>query len=230
MNRKISFIILILLFIGVSGLHAQIRIGPTGGLNFNRQVFKSNSYRYDALFKSRLGYHFGIMSDLLITDHLSLQSELLYTRRGGYYKTERTNITEEYTADLGYATLPICLTAKFDVKSAYLFIGAGPYLSKLVNSSHRYESNGFNIENGKLRVGTNYETDQIKPWDAGVKVKAGFELKKGLYMCAFYDISTADINPQFTVIRNKTFGVQFAYIFSLTEEDRYNRFEKFYEF
>ena len=30
--------------------------------------------------------------------------------------------------------------------------------------------------------------------------------------------------------RNKTFGVQLAYIFSLTEEDRYNRFENFYEF
>jgi hypothetical protein len=73
-------------------------------------------------------------------------------------------------------------------------------------------------------------TDQIKPWDAGVKLKAGFELKKGFSMSAFYDISTADINPQFTVTRNKTFGVQWAFLFSTTEEDRYNRFESFYEF
>ncbi len=49
-------------------------------------------------------------------------------------------------------------------------------------------------------------------------------------MSAFYDVSTSDINPQFTVTRNKTFGVQLSYLFSMTEEDRYNRFEKFYEF
>ena len=126
--------------------------------------------------------------------------------------------------------MPICLTAKLDVKSAYIFAGAGPYISKLIYSSHTYTSNGFNIENGSLRVGTNYDTDQVKPWDAGVKLKAGFELKRGMYMSVFYDISTSDINPQFTVTRNKTFGVQFGYLFSLTEEDRYNRFENFYEF
>ena len=230
MNRKISILILIIICSCASTIDAQFRVGPIGGLNFNRQVFKSNTYRYDAIFKTRLGYNLGIMTDLIMTKNLSLQTELLYSHRGGYYKTERTDISEEYEANLGYITLPICLTAKLDVKSAYIFAGAGPYISKLIYSSHTYTSNGFNIENGSLRVGTNYDTDQVKPWDAGVKLKAGFELKRGMYMSVFYDISTSDINPQFTVTRNKTFGVQFGYLFSLTEEDRYNRFENFYEF
>lgn len=230
MNRKIAFSIILLLSIFSAELQAQFRMGPTGGLNFNRQVFKSNTYRYDGVFKTRLGFHMGLMTDLIINEKLSLQTELLYTQRGGYYKTERQDISEEYTGNIGYISLPICMTAKIDVRSAFLFIGAGPYISKLLHSSHTYNSNGTNVENGKLRVGTNYETDQVKPWDAGVKFKAGFELKKGMYMSAFYDISTSDINPQFTVTRNKTFGVQLAYLFSLTEEDRYNRFEKFYEF
>ncbi len=230
MNRKGYLSFAVLLFCCQFAMHAQFRIGPTGGLNFNRQVFKSNTYRYDALFKTRMAFHLGMMTDLLINNNLSLQSELLYTQRGGYYKFERPDIIEEYTDNLGYVTLPVCLTAKIDVRSAYIFAGAGPYISKLIHSSHTYKSNGRDVENGSLRVGTNYTTDQIKPWDAGIKCKVGFELKKGMYMCAFYDISTSDINPQFTVTRNKSFGIQFAYIFSLTEEDRYNRFEKFYEF
>ena len=230
MNRKFLLTLLIACLICSLDLSAQFRLGPTGGLNFNRQVFKSNTYRYDAIFKSRLGYHIGLMTDLTITKNFSLQSELLYTHRGGYYKTERKDIAEVFEDELGYITLPVCMTAKLDVGNAYLFVGAGPYLSKLIYSSHRYTSNGFNIENGSLRVGTDYDTDQVKPWDAGVKLKAGFELKKGMYLAAFYDISTSDINPQFTVMRNKTFGIQLAYIFSLTEEDRYNRFENFYEF
>jgi len=214
----------------VNTTQAQFRVGPTGGLNFNRQVFKSNTHRYDALFRTRLGFHLGVLTDLIINDNLSLQTELLYTQKGGYYKIERPDITEEYTANLGYVSLPVCLTAKLDVRSAWLFIGAGPYINRLLHSNHTYTSNGFNLENGKLRIGTDYNSDQVKPYDAGIKVKAGFELKKGMYMSAFYDISTSDINPQFTVTRNKTFGVQLAYIFSTTEEDRYNRFENFYEF
>jgi len=210
--------------------NAQFRIGPTGGLNFNRQVFKSNTYKYEGVFKSRLGFHIGVLSDLVIIKNLSLQSELLYTHKGGYYKTDRKDIGEIYQDDLGYLSLPVCMTAKLDVRSAWLFVGAGPYLSKLLYAKHSYTSNGSNIENGKLRVGTNYDTDQIKPWDAGVKVKAGFELKKGMYMCAFYDISTTDINPRFQVTRNKTFGVQLGFLFSTSEEDRYNRYENFYEF
>lgn len=230
MNRKIVFSILLFLCAYSANLNAQFRVGPTGGFNVNRQVVKSNTYRYDGLFKSRMGYHFGILSDLVITKNISLQSELLYTHKGGYYKTERQDITEEYQSDLGYLELPAVMTYKIDLHNAYAFVGAGPYLSKLLFSKHTYNSNGFNIENGKLRVGTNTETDQIKPWDAGIKLKAGFELKKGMYVCTFYDLSTSDINPQFIITRNKSFGIQLAYIFSVTEEDRYNRFENFYEF
>ncbi len=230
MKKSVALSIIFCTVLFVSDISAQLRVGPTGGLNFNRQIFKSNTYRYDAIFKTRLAFHAGVISDLVVTKNLSLQSELLYSLRGGYYKSERTNIAEQYQSDLSYISLPVCLTFKFDVKGAYLVAGAGPYLEKLIHSSHKYYSNGSNIESGPLRVGTNYNLDQIKPWNAGVKVKAGFELKKGMYCVGYYDIGTSDINPQFQVTRNKTFGVQFAYIFSLTEEDRYNRFENFYEF
>jgi hypothetical protein len=229
MQKKPILFLVTLMFL-TQVVCAQFRIGPTGGLNFNRQVFKSNSYKYEGIFKNQLGFHVGAVSDLVITPFLSLQTELIYSRRGGYYKTDRTNVSEEYKANIGYVTLPACLTFKKDLKSAFVIAGAGPYIEKLLHSSHRFYSNGENIENGSLRVGTNYTSDQIKPWGAGVKLKAGFELKSGFYAVAYYDIGTTDLNPQFTMTRNKTYGVQFAYIFSLTEEDKYNRFNNFYEF
>ncbi|HPI54671.1 MAG TPA: porin family protein [Chitinophagaceae bacterium] len=230
MKRNLVVAICFSVMMMATSASAQFRIGPTGGLNFNRQIFKSNTYRYDGIFKTRLGFHIGVLSDLVIRHDLSLQTELLYSLRGGHYKSERTNLAEEYHDDLGYVSLPICLTYKYDVKAGYIIVGAGPYLEKLIHSSHKYYSNGSNIESGQLRVGTDYTISQVKPWGAGVKIKAGFELKKGMYCVGYYDIGTTDINPQFQVTRNKTFGVQLAYIFSLTEEDRYNRFENFYEF
>ncbi|MEZ5046318.1 MAG: porin family protein [Chitinophagaceae bacterium] len=226
--KHVYIICLYLIFSG--DLSAQLRLGPIGGMNFNRQIFKSNTYRYDALFRNRYGFNIGAISDLVLTKNLSMQSEFLFSLRGGFFKTDKINISEEYSSSVGYINIPVCLTYKVDVNKAYLIAGAGPYIGKLLSTSHRYYSDGNNIENGKLRVGLNTETDQIKPWDFGVKVKAGFELKKGMYLVAFYDIGAYDINPQFVVTRNKTYGFQLGYIFSLTEEDRYNRFENFYEF
>lgn len=222
--------LLALIIIATQAVMAQFRIGPTGGLNFNRQVFKSNSYKYDGLFKNQVGFHMGAISDLVITPRWSLQSELIYTRRGGSYKTERLNVAEEFKSTVGYLSLPLCMTYKQDFKSAYLIMGVGPYLEKLLHSTQTYNINGLNIESGSMRVGTDYTQDEIKPWSAGVKLKAGFELKSGFYGVFYYDIGTSDINPRMTATRNKTYGVQFAYIFSLTEEDRYNRFNNYYEF
>lgn len=229
MLKKNCLLTLFLMAVGILA-HAQLRLGPIGGVNFNRQIFKSNTYRYDDVFTTKLGLNIGMMADWVMHKNFSIQSELIYAQRGGNYKTEHINITESYNSKLGYISLPIVFTGKLDVNSAYLIAGAGVYIEKLIFSSHSYYSNGNNIENGPLKVGTNMYTDQIKAWGAGVKFKAGFELKKGMYAVAFYDIGTTDLNPQFTVVRNKTFGAQLGFLFSLTEEDRYNRFEHFYEF
>ena len=97
-------------------------------------------------------------------------------------------------------------------------------------NNYSLDQNNENVDAGRLRVGNDYLSDQIKPWDYGFKFKAGFELKRGLYMGAFYDVGMQDVNPQYTVTRNKTVGVQIGWVLSLTEEDKYERFGDFYEF
>jgi hypothetical protein len=213
-----------------SATQAQFRIGPAVGFNFNRQVHKSNTYRFENVFSSQFGYSIGAVGDVVLTDYLSLQPELMYTMKGGQYDLEESNVTENFQTRLGYISLPVSLVYKYNLNRGYLFAGAGFYVSKLMFSSYNLDQNSINVASGKLRVGNDYYADQIKPWDAGVRVKAGFELKKGFFVSGFYDVGTADINPQFTVVRNKTIGVQAGFIFSLTEEDRYERFENFYEF
>lgn len=210
--------------------NAQLRLGPVVGANFNRQIHKSNSYRFQDIFASQLSYNVGVLGDVVLTPYLSIQPELIYTFKGGKYNLEESFVSEDYQAKLGYLSMPITLTGKMDIGRGYLFLGAGGYISKLMFTSHTLEQNGVDVSAGKLRVGNDLYGDQVKPWDVGVKVKAGFELKKGFYLAGFYDIGVTDINPQFSVVRNKTVGVQASFIFSLTEEDRYDRFENFYEF
>lgn len=229
MIRRI-FIVFFILMVAFQA-QAQFRLAPILGVNFNRQINKSNSYRFQPLFSSQLSYNVGVMGDLVITNFLSLQPEFLYTMKGGQYDSELGSVVNEhFQCRLGYLQMPVVLTAKLDLNKGYLFAGAGPYLSKLIFNSYNLKQDFVDVASGSLRVGTDLYSDQVKPWDAGIKTKIGIEYKKGFYLTAFYDIGTADIQPQFTVRRNKTIGVQTGFIFSLSEEDRYNRFENFYEF
>jgi hypothetical protein len=207
-------------------MYGQFRIGPTGGVIFSHQNQKSNTYNFEGVYTSRISFIAGASMDIRIRKNFNFQPEVLYSLKGGTY----TNLKEESKVNLGYLVVPMVLSYKLDLNKAYMVFGAGPYVSKLVINNHSYIQNGKDVESGKLRVGTNYDTDQIKPWDAGFKFKLGFEHKKGLFFNAFYDLGTADVNPQFTITHNKAIGVQIGYLFSVTEEDRYERFNEFYDF
>ena len=226
---KRTFLLLTAVFF-VSSAQAQVRIAPMMGFNFNRQIQKSNNNKFQGLFNTKLHFSVGAMGDIILTDYLSVQPELLYTFKGGAYQLEPSSVSEDFSTNLGYLQLPVCITGKLDVKRGFLFAGAGMYVSRLVFTNYSLDQNYQNVDAGRLRVGNDYLSDQVKPWDYGLKFKLGFELKRGLYMGAFYDVGLQDVNPQYTVTRNKTVGVQVGWSISLTEEDRYERFENFYEF
>jgi len=228
MLKRALFLILSVFLFGNAG--AQFRIAPMMGFNFNRQIQKSNNTRFQGLFNTNLHFSVGAMGDILLTDNLSIQPELLYTFKGGAYQLEPSTVTEEYSNSLGYISLPVCITGKIDLNRAFVFAGVGGYISRLTFTSYSLDQNAANVDAGKLRVGNDYLSDQVKPWDYGFKFKAGMELKRGFYMGAFYDVGMQDVNPQVVVTRNKTIGVQLGWVLSVTEEDKYERFEDFYQF
>lgn len=228
MLKRAVLLFAMVCFLGTA--HAQLRLAPIAGFNFNRQIQKSNNNRFQGLFNTKLNFSAGVMGDILLTDYLSLQPELLYTFKGGSYTIEPSSVSEENTNTLGYISMPVCLTGKLNVKGGALFAGAGVYVSRITFTSFKLEQNAERVDAGKLRIGTDQFSDQITPWDYGFKFKAGFELQRGFYMTAFYDVGMKDINPQWVQTRNQTVGVQLGYILSLTEEDKYERFENFYEF
>ena len=85
------------------------------------------------------------------------------------------------------------------------------------------------INAGTLRVGRTWD-DQITPYDLGLKFKTGFEIKRGMNMGVYYEMGLTDINPQFVQTYNKVFGVSVSYLFSITQEDKYNRYPDYYHY
>lgn len=228
MLKRAFFLLAVVCFFGTA--NAQVRLAPMAGFNFNRQIQKSNNNRFQGLFNTKLNFSAGVMADIVLTNFLSLQPELLYTFKGGSYTIEPSSVSEEYSNTIGYISMPVCLTGKINVKGGALFLGAGAYASRVSFTSFDLKQNEQRVDAGKLRIGKDYLSDQVTPWDYGFKFKTGFELQRGFYMGAFYDVGMKDVNPQYAQTRNQTVGVQLGYILSLTEEDKYERFENFYEF
>ncbi|MBU3677952.1 MAG: hypothetical protein FGM54_12335, partial [Chitinophagaceae bacterium] len=71
MNRRILFTACLVLASALA-VSAQFRLGPIGGLNFYRQVYKSNTYRYEAIFQSRLSFNAGMIGDFVINRRFSI--------------------------------------------------------------------------------------------------------------------------------------------------------------
>ena len=226
---KRAFLLLATVFL-CGAINAQVRLAPVAGLNLNQQIQKSNNNRFQGVFSTKLHFSVGVMSDIILTDFLSLQPELLYTFKGGSYTLEPSSVSEQYTNNLGYVSMPVCITGKLNVRGGALFAGAGGYVSRIAFTSFELDQNSERVDAGKLRIGRDHLSDQIMPWDYGLKFKTGFELQRGFYMSAFYEIGLKDVNPQWPETRNQTVGVQIGWILSLTEEDKYERFENFYEF
>ena len=75
-----------------------------------------------------------------------------------------------------------------------------------------------------------YNIISIYYMSLGLKFKTGFEIKRGMNMGVYYEMGLTDINPQFVQTYNKVFGVSVSYLFSITQEDKYNRYPDYYHY
>jgi hypothetical protein len=213
--------------ITVAQVQAQVRLGFIAGPSFSTQKITSNSYSLGVI-RTRLQYHIGALAGVALAEQWSLQPELLFSYQGSVLEQE--GLLSTYNKyNLGYLKLPVALTYVHDLEKAYLIVGGGPYLSRLINNSYTYRQNNENAVSGSQRIG-NTTNDQITPWDYGIRFKAGFEVKKGIGATFFYDYGTQDVNPQMVRTNNRVFGLSLFYMFKLNDNDRYNRYPDYYNY
>lgn len=148
----------------------------------------------------RFGFGGGVFTRIPIHERILLQPELIYSMQGA-----RNEHDHDIATELSYLNLPVLASFKI-LKDADLYGHIGPQLGFLLNGemdSDRGE--------GEMDI-----EDDLKNFDFGVVVGAGYYFNSGFGVDVRYNIGLTDINNSGTSsdeIRNSVFFTSVSYTF-----------------
>lgn len=144
-----KLLLLSVLILGISTTQAQmLQFGVKGGLNFANYT-GGDVAGFD--FKTITSYHMGVVMEVKVFEHFSLQPELLYSTQG----SELDGFGEQIKNELGYLSVPVL--AKFYLTSNGLSLELGPQASVLVSERNDVDAGDSNTFDFAIAGGLSYK-------------------------------------------------------------------------
>ena len=169
--------------LGLTNVNAQeIKFGAKGGLNF--ADISGDNTKGNGLVTS---FHFGVLSEIPISDKFSFQPEILYSGQGYSFN--------DNTVSLSYLNIP--LIGKYYLTKG-LSIEAGPQIGFLLAA-----------KNDKTDV-----KDSFNTFDFGINFGLGYKLDNGFNFGARYNLGLININNlDNSTNKNGVFQLSVGYFF-----------------
>ena len=223
---------LLIILVTVGGLYtkvsAQFMFGPQFGFSY------ATLTGTDFTLTPKPEWHAGLLFDLGLGKHFSLQPSLLYSKRGFKYDYETytttvlsndttitTYVTANVDAALGYIDIPVLLNVYFGDHKGFM-LHAGPQLSILMTDQSTASTITTVSTNGGTPQTTSPETEtefKFNPTDISLVAGIGYKLPKLLlvYLRASAGFGKVQDNeviiPEGNEGRNLTFQVGAALTF-----------------
>ncbi len=202
--KKVTF--LLVAFLGSLALHAQTKFGIKAGGNSASWTVKLNGVKDDE-YKSRMGFHFGAVIDHAISENFSIQPHVLFVNRGsGIKHDDHTD-----NAVVNAIDVPINFLYKAPAGAGKFFMGGGPNLGFNLNAKIKSDEEA----DEKLDIGNG--EGELKRFDFGVNLLAGYELNNGLFFSANFTPGIANLENPVSGIdltaRSNFFGFSIGYFF-----------------
>lgn len=204
-----TFLATVFLFF-ISETKAQVQFGAKAGMNVSAIALPLNGYG------PKIGYQFGIMADIKLSPHFSIQPALLLSSKGVTYKSEERDLSGLYIKtirtkqSLDYLELPVLALYKLPLKNgAKLYSGLGPYIGVGLSSNTRIR--GYDKQEPDFFGYSNRETFPFDRLDFGVSAAAGMEMGRFVFGINF----NRGITPlaKNTNNHNNTLGFTAGYFF-----------------
>lgn len=129
-----KFTTLVIMFFISAGAFAQgVSGGVKAGLNLANQTFSGNGYTASPSFLP--GVHAGVYLTAMLSEHIGVQPELLYSGQGAKSGNEKMKLT--------YIALPVLL--RFNVNDVVSF-HAGPQFGILASAKDKIGSNSVDMK------------------------------------------------------------------------------------
>lgn len=207
--------------------------GVRGGLNISNAADKytgkledgESKSDYESDFKSRIGFHLGVILDLGLSESFYIQPGLFFTTRGMKFKEDSDGDTYETKYHLNYLQLPILASYRFALTDKIKWhVNAGPYLACGLGGKVKWE-NSYDGETekgdykafGTADEDSDEEKGGLKRFDAGLSFGTGISINK-VYFGLTYDLGLANIADKKEwgddfKIKNRNFAITVGYNF-----------------
>lgn len=216
--KKILLITVILILSSATVMAQSPKFGLNAGISLANMNYKAGDEKENA--DSHIGLNIGFVIDLPIGSNFSIQPGLNFIQKGVKEKETDGNFTAELTSRINYLEVPLNLIYKAPLKKGHLFFGAGPSAAYALNGKAVYkytdtDMNETETEEEKFQFG-NKDDDDLKPFDLGINIMGGFQLKSGVFIAINYNRSINNLlpgNPENETLRNNYFGFKIGCMF-----------------
>ena len=217
MNAKILLFSVCLMV--ATGAMSQVSFGVQGGGVLSMARVEDNSQLGQTIkAQSKFSWQAGLISDIPLGEGgLRLMPELNYINKGYKVNTSLTVLGETMTvngnSNVGYLELPVNLAYTVPMGGNNLLIGAGPYAAYGLGGKTKVETN-FAGQQVKQDTDVKFGSaeDEIKRFDYGLNIMAGYLLSNGLLVKLNYSLGLAELsNTSDRKYKNSYFGLTVGY-------------------
>lgn len=212
--KKLILITFISSAILVKSGSAQILFGPQAGLSY------ATLTGTDLSLNPKPEWHAGLLFDIGVGKHFSLQPSLLYSKKGYKYEytfnTAQASDTSFYTianvdATLGYIDIPVLLNVYFGDHKGFI-ISAGPQLSVLLTNQSVATSTSYYTTNGITSSEPQKETAfKFNPTDISLVAGIGYKLPKLLLIYVRASTGFGKVQQDKTILKDGNEGKNFTF-------------------
>lgn len=201
MKKILSIMAVIAIATQTTLAQQKTSFGVTAGAISSNYSAKDDEFSLD--LDSKVGFTFGILSNIPISRSLSFQPAINYVQKGcsaedGGVKT---------TLKLNYLELPLNFVYNTPGENGHFFIGAGPTVSYGIAAKVK---EGDSEE--KLHFGSN-DGDDVKPFEVGANILMGYQTASGFNIAANYNRGLNNISVDgSTKEHNYYFGLRLGYM------------------
>lgn len=168
-------------------LRAQdVYYGPKVGGNLSHIFYNGDDELYSS-GKMRLSSHFGVFTEFVFTDFISLQPELLFSIKGDKFISDAD---ESYDYVYKYLSLPIMF--KYYVTKE-ISVEVGPQVAYLLSAKNLETSELYSSEYGDEEASIDLK-ENMQVYDVGAAAGVGYLTKTGFYLSARYTLGLINVD------------------------------------
>jgi Outer membrane protein beta-barrel domain len=204
--KKLIFLLTAVISVSVYAQKSQF--GITAGTAIANYKAKLGSISFST--KSNTGVTAGVFANIAAGNSLIFQPALNWVQKGSKVDESANGYVEKSSL----ITSHIEMAANTLFSSNGFFAGGGPTLSFGISGTSKAESGGTKTSE-KVKFG-NGDNDDMKSFDLGANIVAGYQLKNGFLIAANYNLGLSNLapgsDPNKGKLKSSYFGIRLGYV------------------